>query len=76
MEDVEQRQGLKATKNHSNHKNFTQYHEEELDYNEKFIQLGIITANPIERIRFILRQQVIFQYGRTCTNTCYGVCPW
>ena len=30
-------QGAKTTKNHSNHKNFTQYHKEELDYNEKFI---------------------------------------
>jgi len=30
-------QGAKTTKNHSNHKNSTQYQEEELDYNEKFI---------------------------------------
>jgi len=37
MEDVEQSQGLKATKNHLNHKNSTQYQEEELDYNEKSI---------------------------------------
>lgn len=37
MEDVEVSQGLKATKNHSNHKNFTQYQEEESDYNEKSI---------------------------------------
>jgi hypothetical protein len=37
MEDVELRQGLKATKNHLNHKSFTQYLEEEFDYNEKLI---------------------------------------